>query len=116
MELVFRETVIILDCLFLRPPPSPVSCKVLLSQEGDNEDKKPLGGVVSDREGDRVMRLVFRETVIMLRWTCNFFGRPTFPLFFRFFGALFFKKKEVIFVLLVHFCTSEQGDMSFDTK
>ena len=105
--LIFRETVTLLHCFFGRPP-SSVSCKVLLSQEADDADKKPSGGDVADKEGDSVMMLVLRDTVIMLPCTCNFFGRPPWFFFFRFFGPLFLKKKEVILVLLV------LGDMTFE--
>ena len=59
------------------------------------------------------MMLVFRDTVMMLPCTCNCFGRPPFPLFFRFFGSLFLEKKDVILVLLVNLGTLEEGDMAF---
>ena len=66
-----------------------------------------------DKEGNSVMMLVFRDTVMMLPCTWNFFGRPPFPLFFRFFGPLLLEKKDVILVLLVNLGTLEEGDMTF---
>ena len=66
-----------------------------------------------DKEGNSVMMLVFRDTVMMLPCTWNFFGCPPFPLFFHFFGPLLLEKKDVILVLLVNLGTLEEGDMTF---
>ena len=92
---------------------SSESSEELLSQDGD----------VSSKAGNRKIVEVFKETVMMFCCdslegtammfpccTCTFFGRPPFPLFFRFFGPLFLGKKEVILVLLVNL---EEGDMTF---
>ena len=47
-------------------------------------------------------------------WTCAFFGRHTFPLFFRFFGPPFLGKKEVILVNFLNLGTFGEGNMSLE--